>query len=93
MKSKGIISEQENLLLINELEYHNERKIVEKGHPDDKLATIDAYNEIPNIITIGFPEYEVVEVSHNKQNQLDEYTYKILEQIKDKTKDKIIEIL
>ena len=70
----GVISNKEELLLINEIEHHNRRSLLHDNKVKNDEDYIDSlYNEIPNIINAGFQEHDVVEVSPARKSVLDDY--------------------
>lgn len=75
----GIISKKEELLLINEIEIYNRMIESKKGtSPAEKDYTDNLYNEIPNILTIGFQEHDNIEVSKERKNTLDKFATEII---------------
>lgn len=75
----GVISSREELLLINEIELHN-RKIetTKRNYSNEKEYTEALYNEIPNILNIGYQEHDIIEVSHDRKNSLDKFANEII---------------
>ena len=78
----GVISNKEELLLLNELELHNMKVQNKKGKLDINRTYIEnLYKEIPTILSIGFQEHDVIEVSYKRKYTLDEITMKIFDTI------------
>lgn len=93
LKYSGIITNQESILLTNEINHYNELISVEKGNPTDIEIAKLSYDEIPNIINSGFQEHDIIEVSHKIKNKLDRYVNEIKLQIDNKKDQEIITIL
>lgn len=87
------ITEKDMLLYINALEYHNDREISKKDLPEEQEITKQKYNEIPNILSIGFQEHDVVEVSFHKKTKLDALAIEIMDKLKEDDSEEIIDII
>lgn len=74
----GVISNHEELLLINEIELHNRKIATKRASNEEKVYTENLYNEIPNILTIGFEQFEPIDVSKDKKNTLDKFVKEII---------------
>lgn len=94
-EAAGIISNREELLLINEIESYNSKmgqkreELSENGEYKEFL-----YNEIPDILSIGFQEHDVIEVSEAKQQTLERFVSEIintLNYITDKDVEKLFD--
>lgn len=93
LESNGTISNKEEILFINELEFYNEMLSSVKDLPEEQRITEDMYNEVPNIVTAGFQEFDVIEVSLNKKIKLNGYAREIIKSIQDYKEKEIIELL
>jgi len=93
LEYQGIITNQEYLLLINELEHYNERILTINGNPDDVLAFEESYNEVPTILSIGFQEHDKIELFHSIKAKMDIQAYEILNQLDNKEENEIIAII
>lgn len=89
----GVISNKEEILLINEIELHNKRVASKHGPKGEQDYTENLYNEIPNILTIGFQEIEDIEVSKDRRNTLDDFAKEIMNLIKYIEKEQIVELI
>lgn len=74
----GVISNHEELLLINEIELHNRKVATKRASNEEKNYAESLYNEIPNILTIGFEQFEPIEVSKDKKSTLDKFVKEII---------------
>ena len=93
-ETSGIISNKEELLLINEIELHN-RKIEtnRKKSSEEQDYTKNLYNEIPNILNIGFQEHDVIEVFKDRKKSLDKFAFEIINIIDSITIEEINDLL
>lgn len=93
-ETSGIITNKEEILLINEIELHN-RKVISnrKINVKEKEYTEKLYNEIPNILNIGFQEHDVIEISKDRKNSLDKFVTEIINLINYTNKSDINELL
>lgn len=91
-ESSGIISNKEELLLINEIELYN-RKTTLKNNQDEHEHTYmeTLYNEIPNILNSGFQEHDVIEVNDERKPTLDKFIKELLNFIDELDKEDVIE--
>lgn len=92
----GVISNKEELLLLNELETYNRRVGNIKISETEKNYLDDIYNQVPNILSIGFQEHDVIEVDNDRKNQLDKFVKEILSvlpNIKEETQKEQEEII
>ena len=89
----GVISTKEEILLINEIELFNRKVATKYGSKEEQNYTESLYNEIPNILTIGFQELEEIEVSKERKNTLDNFAKEIINLIKHIEKEQIIELI
>ena len=90
----GVISNKEELLLLNELELHNMKVENKKGKlASDRTYIDNLYKEIPNILSIGFQNHDVIEVSDKRKYTLDAISIKILDVINTLDVEKIEEYL
>lgn len=65
----GVISNKEEMLLINEIELHNSRVAAKRY--DDVLYVEGIYNELPNILNIGFQEHDQIEIDLERKTTID----------------------
>lgn len=93
-ETSGIISNKEELLLINEIELHN-RKIDTNRNTssEEQDYTKKLYNEIPNILNIGFQEHDVIEVFKDRKKSLDKLAFEITNIIDSITTEEINDLL
>lgn len=90
-EASGIISNKEELLLINELELHNRKTTTKNSHSEDEQSyTESLYNEIPNILNAGFQPHEKIEVNDERKPLLDKFIKEILNYISFLDKEQII---
>ena len=90
----GVISSKEELLLINEIESYNRNIEVQKGSSiHEKEYADNLYNELPNILNIGFQEHDDIEVAENRKNSLDKFVFEIFNIINTIEFDQIDELL
>lgn len=93
-ETSGIISNKEELLLINEIESHNRKVEVKKRSSiEEKDYAESLYNEIPNILTIGFQEHDVIEVSKERKKTLDRFVTEITNLVNHTSTDELSELL
>lgn len=74
-ETKGIIETKEDLLLCNEIEYFNRN--LKSTNLTEKINTSNLYNELPNILSGGFEDFDVVEISRSRKEVLDKYVSQI----------------
>lgn len=93
-EASGLISRKEELLLINEIELYN-RKLESsiKNSPKENDYTESLYNEIPNILTIGYQEHDAIEVSQSRKPSLDKFVKEITNLINVINSEEINELL
>ena len=89
----GVISNKEELLLINEIELYNKRISLDKLKDNDREYTIDLYERIPNILNAGFQEHDKISVSENKKNTLDRFANEIEKYLLYLNTDEIIPVI
>ena len=89
----GVISNKEELLLINEIELYNKRINLDKLKDNDREYTIDLYERIPNILNAGFQEHDKISVSENKKNTLDRFANEIEKYLLYLNTDEIIPVI
>lgn len=88
----GVISNKEEILLLNEIELYN-RKIASKyGAKEEQEYTEQLYNELPNILNIGFQELDEVEVALERKTTLDSFVKEIKNLTSVIDKEQIIEL-
>lgn len=93
LEKEQIITPQDEILYINEIEQHNERITAKQDIPEEQTYSEDDYNEIPNIITAGFQTYDAIEVSSSIKNKLDTFATEIIESISECNEEQIISLL
>lgn len=75
----GVISNKEELLLINEIELYNRKVSLDKA-PDTELQYVNnLYEQIPNILNAGYQEHDKIEVDPSREPQLDKFIKEIYE--------------
>lgn len=73
----GVISNKEELLLINEIELYNRKVSLDKA-PDTELQYVNnLYEQIPNILSAGYQEHDKIEVDPSREIQLDKFIKEI----------------
>lgn len=73
----GVISNREELLLINEIELYNRRVSLDKA-PDTEIQYVNnLYEQIPNILDAGYQEHDKIEVDPSRGIQLDKFIKEI----------------
>ena len=75
-----LITDKELVLLENEVNYYSQR-IKSKINIKKERFINEKYEEIPNILSIGFQETDKIEINPNKKTQLDKSTNQIYNQI------------
>ena len=75
-----LITDKELVLLENEVNYYSQR-IKSKINIKKERFINEKYEEIPNILSIGFQETDKIEINPNKKTQLDKTTNQIYNQI------------
>lgn len=85
-----VISNKEELLLINEIELHNRKVAVDSfGNKRDSEYTEELYEKIPNILQGGFQEHDEIQVLGSRKGTLDKFVKEIINTIKDISNDEI----
>lgn len=75
----GIISNKEELLLINEIELHNRKSLLHNNKEKKDASYVEGlYNQIPNILNAGYQKHDEIEIYETRKPSLD----KIIEEIK-----------
>ena len=64
----GIISNRDELLLINEIELHNIRMNTRKKY--DSYGE-DLYNELPNILSLGYQQHDEIVIDYERKYTID----------------------
>lgn len=67
---EGRISNEDELLLINEIELYNRRIASLNAPSSEREYTERLYQELPNALLAGFQEHDHIEVSFDRQNSL-----------------------
>ena len=90
----GLISNKEELLLINEIELYN-RKVSLDNNKDIQENTYaeNLYEQIPNILLAGFQPCDIVQVSPNIKDTLDSFVKQIITSITDLSEEEVIEVI
>ena len=90
----GIISNKEELLLLNELELHNRKSLLhDSKEKKDAPYVEELYNQIPNILNAGYQEHDKVEVYESRKPSLDKTINEIKGFINHLGKDELISAL
>lgn len=89
----GVISNKEEILLINEIELHNRKTASKYGTKEEQEYTEYLYNELPNVLNIGFQELDEIEVLPERKKTLDSFAKEINNLIPAIDKEQIIELL
>lgn len=87
----GEISDKEEILLNNELEFYN-TNIIKKGN-EEKEDKPKKYNEIPNILNCGFEMYDELDVNPNRLESINNYINELKTFINDLKSEEIIPII
>ena len=88
----GIISNKEEILLINEIELHNRKVAAKHGSKEEQDYTEYLHSELPNILNIGFQELDEIEVLPERRKTLDSFVKEINNLIPVIEKEQIIEL-
>lgn len=88
----GEISEKDEILLLNEIEYYN-RNIIESNNVKEKEYANIAYNEVPNILNSGFEMYDDIEVASSRKGTIMGFVTEIKSFIEQINKDEIITLI
>lgn len=89
----GTISNKEALLLINEIELYNRKVASKSSSKSEQDYTESLYNELPNIVNMGFQEHDIIEVNKTKRNTLDKFVKNINSLLEQIDKEQIIELV
>ena len=89
----GIISNREELYLINEVEMHNRKVASRYALKEEKEYTDYLYNELPNILMFGFQPHDEIEVSKERRNTLDTFIKEIKQILEKIEKEQIIQFI
>ena len=76
----GLISNKEELLLINEIETYNRRITSIKSETEHAYAET-IYSEIPNIVNAGFQNHDEIEVLDNRKQTIEKFIKEIFDYI------------
>lgn len=87
----GEISDKEEIILLNELEFYN-RNIIPYHSPEKEYANI-AYNEVPNILNSGFEMYDEIEISSSRRQTINGFVADIKTYIEQINKDNIVSLI
>ena len=94
----GVISNKEEVLLINEIELYNRNIATNDGNKIEREYTDRIYSEIPNILNSGFHSYinqdeDEIEIAENRKKTIETFIHTILETISIVSNDEIIDEL
>lgn len=89
----GVISNKEELLLINEIELYNKNISLDKLKANDREYTIDLYERIPNILNAGFQEHDKIVVNENRKDTLEKFVDEIKKYLMYLNADEIIPVI
>ena len=89
----GIISNREELLLINEIEMHNRKVAAKYGDTQEQDYTDYLYNEMPNIISIGFQEHDEFKIDEERKQSLNKMKKELINTIDYIDTDMILEMI
>lgn len=90
----GIITDKEELLLINEIETYNRKVSLNQAlNTQEKEYFENLYNEIPNILNSGFQKHDEIEVSENRKTTLNKFIKEIEDYINYLDNDNLDEVL
>lgn len=87
----GEISEKDEVLLNNELEFYNNNIIPTQNQ--EKEYKTKAYNEVPNILDSGFEMFDLIEVNSNRLETINSYVNDLKSYISQLNIDEIIPII
>lgn len=73
----GAISNKDELLLLNELELHNRKIAAKYAYKSEKDYTENLYNEVSNILSMGFPQPDNISVLPNREQTLKNFINEI----------------
>jgi hypothetical protein len=76
----GLISERDQRLIKNFIFYYNDR-VKKESTPKYKIEIEQKYNQIPNILLMGFEETEKIDISPDKIDKIDKMIENIYNQI------------
>lgn len=89
--TKGVISNKEEILLCNELDYYN--RMIMKGASKEKEYSVKKHDEIPNILCCGFEMYDDIDISVSRKQRLDRFVNEIKLYEKDIPTDELVDII
>lgn len=87
----GEISEKDEVLLNNELEFYN-NNIIPTQNQEKEYKTKE-YNEVPNILDSGFEMFDEIEVNSNKLETINSYVNDLKSYISQLNIDEIIPVI
>lgn len=87
----GEISEKDEILLNNELEFYN-NNIIPTQNQEKEYKTKE-YNEVPNILDSGFEMFDLIEVNSNRLETINSYVNDLKSYISQLNIDEIIPVI
>lgn len=87
----GEISEKDEVLLNNELEFYN-NNIIPTQNQEKEYKTKE-YNEVPNILDSGFEMFDLIEVNSNRLETINSYVNDLKSYISQLNIDEIIPVI
>ena len=87
----GEISEKDEVLLNNELEFYN-NNIIPTQNQEKEYKTKE-YNEVPNILDSGFEMFDLIEVNSNRLETINSYVNDLKSYISQLKIDEIIPVI
>ena len=90
----GVITNKEELLLINEIELYN-RRLTSKDvdNKRENIYTDELYEKIPNILQAGFQEHDKILVDENRKDTLDKLVKQIINSTDDLSNEEIVDFI
>lgn len=93
-KLSGVITNKEELLLINEIELYNRRLMTkDSDNKREILYTNELYEKIPNILQAGFQEHDKILVDENRKDTLDKLVKQIINSIDGLNNEEIVDFI
>lgn len=90
---EGKISDKEKMLLMNEIELYSKNLTIKNVSESKKIYLKEQYNEIPNILMMGFQEPDKISLSQEKKQNLNKFVKELINQSIQLEPKKIVELL
>jgi len=92
-EKEGKISNKEELLFINYIEYYNRRLLSSSNSKKEMEYSESLYQRVPNIVNAGYETYPEIEISRNRKIILDDFVKQISDAVDLLELDQIIDFI